>query len=168
MYRLSTDFYLNCKSADFCKCSWCLTVMELSHPRDVHSPLVLVLRGLAGTAALMLQSIAWRTVLGRAMSSALQVSVVFLPGALVCWLCSLLLEWEVDGAHAPLGPVKHPPAHSLGAELCLQQGLELPEAPREWWSCSGKTLATDTQALLERAGPPLPIQTPDLLVQFVC
>lgn len=38
------------------------------------------------------------------------------------------------GAHAPVGPVKHSPAHSLGAELYLQQGLESPEAPREEWS----------------------------------
>lgn len=27
VYRLFTDFYLNCKSDHFCKCSWCLTVM---------------------------------------------------------------------------------------------------------------------------------------------
>ena len=42
---------------------------------------------------------------------------------------SMLFGWEVDGAQAPVGPVKHPPADSLGvAELCLQRGLELPEA----------------------------------------
>lgn len=27
VYRLFTDFYLHCKSDNFCKCSWCLTVM---------------------------------------------------------------------------------------------------------------------------------------------
>lgn len=27
VYRLFTDFYLNCKSDNFCKCSWCSTVM---------------------------------------------------------------------------------------------------------------------------------------------
>lgn len=27
VYRLSTDFYLYCKSDNFCKCSWCSTVM---------------------------------------------------------------------------------------------------------------------------------------------
>lgn len=32
--------------------------MELFHPRDVHSPLVLVLRGLAGTAALTVDTVA--------------------------------------------------------------------------------------------------------------
>lgn len=66
------------------------------------------------------------------------------------------------GAHAPMGPVKHPLAHSLGAELCLQQGLELPEALL--WEDPGHR----HQALLERAAPPLPTQTPDLFVQLVC
>lgn len=51
------------------------------------------------------------------------------------------------GAYAPIGLVKHPPPHSVGAELCLHQGLELPGP------CYGKTLATDTEALLERAAP---------------
>lgn len=96
------------------------------------------------------------------------MSVLFLPGALICWLCSMLSGWEVDGAHAPMGPVKHPPAHSLGAELCLQQGLELPEAPREGWSLLWETLATDTQALLERPAPPPPTQATDLFVQLIC
>lgn len=70
------------------------------------------------------------------------------------------------GAHAPMGPVKHPPAHSLGAKLCLQQGLQRPQGKDG--SCSGKTLTTDTQALLERAAPSLPTQTTDLFVQLVC
>lgn len=70
------------------------------------------------------------------------------------------------GAHAPMGPVKHPPAHNLGAKLCLQQGLQRPQGKDG--PCSGKTLTTDTQALLERAAPPLPTQTTDLFVQLVC
>lgn len=65
------------------------------------------------------------------------------------------------------GPVKHPPAHNLGAKLCLQQGLQRPQGKDG--PCSGKKiLTTDTQALLERAAPPLPTQTTDLFVQLVC
>lgn len=69
------------------------------------------------------------------------------------------------GANAPVGPVKHPPAHSNGLG-------RLSSAYSKGWSCqrpcSGKTLATDTQDLMERAAPPLPTQTPDLFVQLVC
>lgn len=61
-----------------------------------------------------------------------------------------------------MGPVQHPPAHSLGvAELCYSKG----------WSCqgpcSGKTPATDTQDLLDRAAPPLPTQDTFLFNLYV-
>lgn len=128
VYRLSTDFYLNCKSADFCKCSWCLTVIELFHPRDVHSPLVLVLQGLARTLLSRLIQPRERCWAGQRALQSRCLSVFFLPGALIGWLSSMLLRWEVDGVQAPMGPVEHPPAPQLWAELWPQQGLELPEA----------------------------------------
>lgn len=70
------------------------------------------------------------------------------------------------GAHAPMGPIKRPPAHNFESKLCLQQGLQRPQGKDG--PCSGKTLTTDTQAVLERAAPPLPTQTTDLFVHLVC
>lgn len=140
--------------------------MELFHPRDVHSPLVLVLRGLARTllSRLILEP-RERCWAGRRALQSRCLSVCFLPGALIRWLSSMLFGWEVDGANAPVGPVKHPPAHSNGLG-------RLSSAYSKGWSCqrpcSGTTLATDTQDLLERVAPPLPTQIPDLFVQLVC
>lgn len=72
--------------------------------------------------------------LGRRGEELCSLGVCFPPGALTRWLSSMLFGWEVEGAHAPVGPVQHPPAHSLGvAELCYSKGWSCPRP------CSGKT-----------------------------
>jgi hypothetical protein len=106
--------------------------MELFHPRDVHSPLVLVLRGLARTllSRLILEP-GERCWAGQRALQSRCLSVCFLPGALIRWLSSMLFGWKVDGGKCPSGASKASscPQQRLGAsELCLQQGLELPEA----------------------------------------
>lgn len=94
VYRLFTDFYLTCKSDDFCKCSWCLTVMYLFHLMDVHNPFVLVLPRAARDRCSPMVFILFFNLENSIGQEEevwdLGVGVFSLPVAFICWLCSVL------------------------------------------------------------------------------
>lgn len=72
------------------------------------------------------------------------------------------------GAHASGGQKSSLLPTALGLSSTYSKGWNRQRPQGRDGLCSGKTLATDTQALLERAAPPPPTQTTDLSVQLVC